>query len=418
MSDTERVRLVLVTGLHRTATEEVGDRLLRADPGVVVVHHDLRSLRDGIVRRRVRAAAGESVRLLELAHGCVSCTLREDVLPLLLRLARQPGTRRIVLHLDPAMEPEPVCQALATPSTDGAVVTDVVDIEAVVAVVDEGSWLADATGAKLLAEPGRDLDLVPDDDRTLAQIAIDQVAFADAVVVTGQTDNGWDAARLAAVFDRLVPDAPRAPLGNGRDLLDLLAGLPASARRGEVWDAHAPLLRGTPPLEPDCGVVLTLFSERRPFHPARLCEAIDVLLEGVVRTWGRVWVASQPDTVLWLESAGGELRVSTAGDWLAPADDGVWERTGAQRRAKAALDWHPRFGDRVQELAILCHDSPASDITATLHAALLTDEELAAGEAAWRDYPDPFGDGEAATEAPPVVLDRPDPITDNRKDSA
>lgn len=134
MSDAERVRLVVVAGLDRQATEEVGDRLLRAAPGTVVVHHDLRSMREGVVRRRVRTMSDESTETLELAHGCVSCTLREDVLPLLVSLAEQPGTRRIVLHLDPVVEPESVCWALATVPSGGGLVTDVVDAEAVLTV--------------------------------------------------------------------------------------------------------------------------------------------------------------------------------------------------------------------------------------------------------------------------------------------
>lgn len=406
MSDGERVRLVVVPGLDRRATELVGDRLLRAGPGGVVVHHDLRGLGEGTVRRRVRTTSEESTEILELAHGCVSCTLREDVLPLLVRLAGQPGTRRIVLLLDPAVEPESVCWALGTVAVGEVAVTDVLDIEAVLAVLDEGTWLADATGEACMEElADRGLDVIPDDDRTLAQVAIAQVAFADAVLVTGRADYGWAGARLAAVLDRLVPGVPRAPLGTGDELLGLLSRIPASARRGVVEDAHAPLLRGDPPLELRHGVALTLFTDRRPFHPGRLYEAIDALLEGVVHTRGRAWLASQPDAALWLESAGGGLRVGHAGGWLATADDEAWDQVDAQRRAKAALDWHPRFGDRVQELAILSHEADPDDITAALRAALLTDAELAEGESAWRHYPDPFGEWRA------------DPVTD-RKDSA
>jgi G3E family GTPase len=208
---------------------------------------------------------------------------------------------------------------------------------------------------------------------------------------------------------------PRARLDTA-DLPALIAAIPPSARHGAVDDAHAPLLRGTPPLEPDCGVTLTLFTDRRPFHPQRLHEAIDVLLDGVVHTKGRAWVASQPDVALWLESAGGGLRVGHAGAWLATADDNTWDRVDAQRRAKAALDWHPRFGDRTQELAILSHQAAPEAIVAALRAALLTDDELAAGEATWRHYADPFGSWHSD---PCDDLDVEDVSTyDSRKDSA
>lgn len=408
MSDGERVRLVVVTGLAREATGVVCDQLLHAGPGVVVVHHDLRGLGEGVVHRRVRTTTADSTETLELAHGCVSCTLREDVLPLLARLAEGADTRRIVLHLDPAVEPEPVCWELATVAVGEGAVTDLVEVEAVLAVVDESNWLADATGDEGMDELAhRDLDVIPDDDRSLAQVAVAQVAFADAVVVTGRAEDSWAAARLAAVLDRLVPGAPRGRLDA---VPDLLAGVPADARRGRAEDAHAPLLRGAPPLEPDCGIALTLFTDRRPFHPQRLYEAVDVLLDGVVQTKGRAWVASQPDVALWLESAGGGLRVGHAGDWLAAGGDEAWDEAEPGRRAKAALDWHPRFGDRTQELVILSHDASPGAITAALRDALLTDSELAAGEAAWRRYPDPFGDWRAEPSDVPVL--------DNRKDIA
>lgn len=404
MVDGERTGLVMVAGLVREAAAAVADRLMRAGPGVVVVHHDLRAVGGGLVHRRVRSTAGETSEVLELEHGCVSCTLREDVLPLLRQLAGKPDVRRVVLHLDPVLEPESVCWTLA----------DLVTVEGVLAVVDEGTWLSDATSEEDLAEVGRGLGVTPDEDRTLAQVAVGQVTFADAVVISGRAADPWTAARVAAVLDRLAPAAPRSRLDTG-DLLALLAAIPGSARRGAIDDAHAPLLRGEPPLEPDCGVVLTLFTERRPFHPQRLHEAIDVLLDGVVHTKGRAWVASQPDVALWLESAGGGLRVGHAGVWLTAADEQTWDRVGPERRAKAALDWHPRFGDRTQELAILSHQASPATIVAALRDALLTDDELAAGEAVWRRYPDPFGSWHTD---PCDDVERVELASDNRKDSA
>lgn len=372
MTDT---RLVLVTGLNRQATGWVANRLLKEEPGTVLVDHDLRALAEGIVRRHVRWGTHTEEETLELAHGCVSCTLREDTLPLLWRLTARADVRRIVLRLDPGMEPEPVCWNLHNALVGDTTIASRAAVEAVVAVVDEGEWLTAATGDEALG-------LTPDDDRTLAQVAVGQVEFADAVVLVGQAEDGWAAAQTAAVLDRLAPLAPRGVTVRG-----LLAKLPDNARRGAISDAHDPLLRGCPPLEPDSGVALTVFEARRPFHPGRLHRAMDVLLAGVVRTRGRLWVATQPDVALWLESAGGGLRVGHAGAWLAAVGDETWQRASPERQVKAALEWHPRWGDRVQEIAILSHDASPGHVHATLRDALLTDDELAAD---WEHYPDPF----------------------------
>ncbi|GGS15171.1 ribosome hibernation factor-recruiting GTPase MRF [Actinokineospora fastidiosa] len=360
----ENPRLVLVAGLPRDAGQ-VATRLL--GPRTAVVHHDLRQAAAGTVRRRLRVGwETDTTTVVDLAHACVSCTLREDVLPTIERLARQVDT--IVLHLDPMVEPEPVCRAVRA----------VMDVHAVITVVDEGSWLADASGD----EP---VPFAPDDDdRTLAQVAVGQAECADVLVLTGDADR-WTSARTAAVLDRLAPDARRVRLDSVT--ASVLARVRPDAERGEPVDIHGPLLRGQPPLAPDCGVTVTLFRERRPFHPERLHEAIDVLLEGVVRARGRLWVATQPDVALWLESAGGGLRIGEAGAWLAALDDRGWDRAPAHRRAKAALDWHPRFGDRVQEVAVLAHDADPEHLLAVLGRALLTDEEL---DGDWSALADPF----------------------------
>lgn len=342
---------------------------MRAWPGSALVRHDLRDPGRGVVRRWVD---GE-LTVLELAHGCVSCTLREDLLPLLERLGG-----RVVVHLDAALEPEAVC--LSVSRLD-------VRVEAVVTAVDRVTWLADATGADTLADRG--LSAGEDDDRTVAQVVVGQAEFADALVLVGEDDGP----ALDAVLDRLSPLAPRRHR-NALDVPELLAAIPEDARRGRVDDGFGALLRGQPPLEPASGVAVVHFVERRPFHPMRLHDALDVLLVGVVRTRGRVWVASRPDAALWLESAGGGLAVGNRGPWLAAVDD--WSEVPAERRAAASAMWDPCYGDRSQELLVITSTARAGEITAALRDALVTDEELALIDEV--EFVDPFAERHDETE--------------------
>jgi G3E family GTPase len=384
-----RVPLVLVSGLAPEPNDELAELLRRDRPGVAVVHHDLRQIGSGVVRRRIRLGPRDELTALELAHGCVNCTLREDLLPLLRRLARMPEVDRIVVRLDEAMEPEPVSWAIHHVLVGDRPVSDDVEVEAVFAVVDCATWLADATGDELLDE--RALQGSPEDERTVAQVALAQAEFADVLVLAGAAEDAWTAAKSVAVLDRVAPSVPRVEL-NRTDVAALFAAVPADARRGEVGDMHGALLRGQPPLHPDCGIELLAFTAQRPFHPERLHDAIDVLLDGVIRTRGRAWVASQPDVAFWIESAGGGLGIGHAGPWLASAGGPDWAEVSPERRTLASLRWDPVHGDRAQELVVVTDRATPEEIENALRGALLTDEELAAGEAAWRDYPDPFGE--------------------------
>lgn len=388
MTAKHRTPLIVTSGLSPDANRDLANRLRGSSRGTAVVHHDLRQVSSGVVLRTVWLGSSESHTTLELAHGCVSCTLREDLLPLLRRLAARPDVERIVLRLDESLEPEQVGWAIHHVLVDDRPVIEDVEIEAVVTAFDAGDWLHDALGDETMAERG--LPGSPDDERTVAQVALAQVEFADVLVYAGDLPDAWTLAKTNAVLRRVAPTAPIVGLSAvSRDVL--LGAVPHHARRGAAEDPHGSLLRGEPPLHTDCGVTVVPFSARRPFHPERLHEAIDVLLDGVVRTRGRVWIASQPDTALWIESAGGGLGVGRLGPWLDSPEAPSWEDVSRERRALASLRWDPFFGDRHQELVVITHDAEPRGIEAALRAALLTDEELAQGRDVWTRYPDPFG---------------------------
>ncbi|MER7013341.1 GTP-binding protein [Saccharopolyspora sp. NPDC000359] len=398
-TESSAMPLVMVAGIRADQVASTAEAVRCSDPaGTALVHHDLREVAQGVVRRLIRRGGTEQVEVLELAHGCVSCTLREDLLPLLRRLTAAPEVTRVVVQLDPALEPETICWALQHVEVDGRPLTTDVRVEAVITAVDAATWLADATGEEELVERG--IGGSPDDERTVAQVAVGQVEFADAVVLLGEADDRWTQVRTEAVIARLSPAAPRVrwepdprvPSESRLDVPGLLARIPGGARRGEVDGPYGPLLRGQPPLDTDAGVSTVLFEERRPFHPERLHEAIDVLLDGVVRTRGRVWVASQPDVALQVESAGGGLGVAHGGPWLASLAPEQCAEVSAERQVRASLNWDDYYGDRVQELVVIAHEADPQHIVRTLRRALLTDDELAAGEQAWAHYADPFGE--------------------------
>jgi len=371
-----RTPLVLVAG--QGGTDAVAGTLLRK-PGTMVVEHRF----DGQVVRRTLVVRrdGDSViaeEALELAHGCLACTIRNDLLVLLRKLHRRSDVDRIVVRLAPWLEPEPICWAINHTRVrvgpgyfDGPAARDVV-IAGVVACVETDDWLGQALGDAELS-----------DGRTVAQVVVGQAEFADLLVL-----NHPDPATLA-VLRRL---APRARITVGVDRVEMaLAHLDDDSRRGRSDHPHAPLLAGLPPLAADGAIRILEFSARRPFHPERLHAAVDVLLDGVIRTRGRLWLANRGDQVMWLESAGGGLRVASAGKWLAAMTSSEVAYVDPERRAFADLMWEHRFGDRHTSMTILACGADPVAIADALNGALLTDDEMAHPQS-WGRYDDPFGD--------------------------
>ncbi|ASW92380.1 ribosome hibernation factor-recruiting GTPase MRF [Mycobacterium marseillense] len=370
-----RTPVTLVAG--QRDTDAVVGALLQT-PGTLVVEHRF----DGHVVRRTTVTLSDGVLTshesgLELAHGCVSCTIRNDLLVLLRQLHRRDDVNRIVVHLAPWLEPEPICLAIkhvrvrvAPGYIDGPAALDVA-IAAVVTCVDSAAWLNQALGEDELG-----------DGRTRAQVVIGQAEFADVVVL--DRPNPF----VAAVLRRLSPRA-RVRVGAG-GIEDALRNLYRDARRGRSDDPHGPLLAGQPPLESRGPIALVEFNARRPFHPQRLHACLDLLLDGVIRTRGRLWLAGKPDRAMWLESAGAGLRVSSAGTWLAALTPNQLAGIDPARRAFAELEWDADHGDRHIAMTILVCGANVTEILDALNGALLTDDEFASCD--WTFGEDPFGD--------------------------
>jgi G3E family GTPase len=367
-----RTPVVLICG--QGDTNGVAEVLAQGN-GTVVVRHEY----DGqVVIRRVSTSAGTSAWPLELVRGCIACTVRDDLLILLRRISRRSDVNRVVVQLMPWLEPEPVCWAIDNVRVrvgpgyaDGPASLDV-RIQAVVSCVDVNHWLAQALG---------DDDL--SDGRTVAQVVVSQAEFADALVLT-EPDT-----QTLSVLRRL---APRARLTVGASRVETaLANLEPDSRRGRSDNPHDPLLAGQPSLIADGDVGLLLFSARRPFHPERLHTALDVLLDGVVRARGRLWLANRFDDVMWLESAGGGMHFEYAGRWLAAMSSNERAYADPQRVALAAPDWDDQLGDRHVSIAVLVCGAKPDEIVDALRGALLSTDEWSRPDE-WADFADPFGD--------------------------
>ncbi|TDB73133.1 cobalamin biosynthesis protein CobW [Micromonospora sp. KC723] len=391
-----RPSLTVLSGFWPAVTYAVARSLLAADPALLLVRHDLAEVREGTVHRVVRDSAGlvEDERIT-LAHGCVSCTLREDVLPTLARLARAHSGRDLLLMLPEVVEPEAVAAACAHCLVDGAPLADLLRIDSYVTVVAAEHLLDGLSSTDDLRALG--IQAADNDDRALADVVVRQIEYADTLVLWGDSPDGaYDTSRLAVLLQRMTPWATLVRVqGDHVDAGELTRQLRGTRRhRPETPGVLARGLEGyslgVHEPHPDCGVVSVVFRARRPFHPRRLHTVLEEVNADVIRSRGHLWLASQPETVVAWEFAGGGLGLGSLGRWLATLPDAHWDDVSDHRRLAAALDWDPYYGDRHQHLAFIGLELDPADLRRTLSRCLLTDAELADGEDTWRTYPDPF----------------------------
>jgi G3E family GTPase len=388
-----RSGVTVLAGFSSPAVEAVARVLLVARPDLAVVRHDISAIRAGRVRRTVHT--GRTVledETIELAHGCVSCTLREDVLPTLVGLARRRPGAGIVLALPPVIEPEAVAAACTGCAVDGTALTDVVRFDSFVTVVEADAIVSDLTSSDDLRH--RNLHAAHNDHRSVAGVAMSQIEYADTLVTWGAPDP-W----LRALLSHLAPWAVQVGVG-GSPLVDctgLADRLLDTARHRPGTPAMVTrALEGFPigveTTIDDHGVGTVLFRARRPMHPQRLHDALGDLAGEALRGRGHLWIASQPDTVLGWESAGGGVGLCSLGHWLAALPVDRWTQATDHRRLAADATWDPYYGDRHTTLAFVGIHLDTDTLTHLLTACLLTDAELADGADAWRHLPDPFVD--------------------------
>ncbi|MER8001078.1 GTP-binding protein [Streptomyces sp. NPDC095613] len=376
MRDEAGLPVVIVAGLHSEARRKVVDHLLRLVPDSVALHHDLSTATDGTVMRQVRDASGELSRGdAPLVNDCACCALREDLVPELERLADAGLTRLAVVELWDSVEPKGMAEVVVHHGGDAIRLTNVitaVDPALVLPFLGNGDDLADAG---LAAAAG--------DQRTVGDTWARQLEYAPvlAVVESEDADN-----EDRALLTQLHPTARQVSADSPELARLAFAGFDAEAAAAAQHPACALL-----PQEADeAGVTTFVWRRHRPFHPERLYQALEDLCCAAARSRGRFWLADRPDTLLAWDAAGGALCVEGAGPWLASLPDAAWEMVPPVRRAAAALDWHPKHGDRCQHLVFTSPGLDRDGLARVLEYCLLTDAEYTAGPEVWRRLPAAF----------------------------
>jgi len=328
-------------------------------------------------------------KLVEMTNGCICCTLRDDLLKEVSRLAREGRFDYLLIESTGISEPLPVAMTFTFADETGKSLSEVARLDTMVTVVDAAKFLDDVRSVDDLRD--RRLALDNDDERTLSDLLIDQIEFANVIVIN-KTDliQSEELARLEAILEQLNPEAEFVRATHGKvplhrilntTLFDLKAAETSAGWVKELNGIH------TPETE-EYGIASFVYRARRPFHPQRLETLTDQSFPNVLRAKGFLWLASRHDDLILFSIAGTTMTFEPQAQWLAvgPPDAEQDEET----REYIGKVWEPEYGDRRQEIVFIGIEMDRKAMEAQLNAALLTDEEMAGGPEAWKNLPDPF----------------------------
>jgi len=329
-------------------------------------------------------------KLVEMTNGCICCTLREDLLREVASLARQGRFDCLLIESTGISEPMPVAETFTFPDETGQCLGDIARLDTMVTVVDCLCFLRDYESTDSLADRGQ--ARAEDDDRCVVDLLIEQVEFADVLVLNKSDLVSPEALeQLRGILRALNPRAKqvvsrfgKVPFGSviGTGLFDF-----KEAQRAPGWLRE---LRGerTPETE-EYGIRSWVYRARRPFHPLRFKACIESEWPGILRSKGFFWLASRNDWAGSWSQAGPACRTEGAGLWWAAAPKNQWPDDEAEVR-EILRDWEKPWGDRRQEIVLIGQVADPFLINSRLNACLLTDGEMQTGPEAWAHFPDPF----------------------------
>lgn len=361
---------------------------------VAVIVNDMSEINidGGEVQRDVSLNRSEE-KIVEMSNGCICCTLREDLLLEVSKLAAEARFDYLLIESTGISEPLPVAETFTFRDEHGQCLSDVARLDTMVTVVDGMNFLPDYQASEDLASRGQILG--EEDERSITDLLIEQIEFADVLLIS-KIDLISQAERdeLMAILRRLNAQAEIIPMVMGEVPLEKILN---TGRFDFERAAQAPgwlkELRGEHmPETEEYGIASTAYRARRPFHPQRFFSFIDrPWLNGkLLRSKGFFWLASKPTDAGSWSQAGGLMRHGFAGRWWRFVPKNQWPQD-QESHVAIMQNWAPSVGDCRQELVFIGQNIDFSQLFAELDGCLLTDEEMALGVEGWRLLPDPFG---------------------------
>ncbi len=329
-------------------------------------------------------------RLVEMSNGCICCTLREDLLAEVRRLAAEGRFDYLLIESTGISEPMPVAATFDFIEESGDSLRDVSRLDTLVTVVDAFNFHRDYASRDFLADRGESLG--EGDVRTVVNLLVDQIEFADVIVLSKVDLVTSQALReVKAICRMLNPGARIVTAKHGEvplsEVLDTGRFDMLKAQSAAGW--RQALEFGKTPETEEYGVTSFIYRARRPFHPDRLMEVFNREWPGVWRSKGFFWLATRMHQVGTWSQAGAVVTHEWGGHWWAAIPPERRPQDLESRTALAAV-WRQPHGDRRQELVLIGKDMDQRALTTMLDSALLTPAEVQRGIKGWSRLPDPF----------------------------
>ncbi len=327
-----------------------------------------------------------------MSNGCICCTLREDLLVEVGAMAKAGKFDYLVIESTGISEPLPVAETFTFADEEGISLSDVATLDTMVTVVDAINFLKDYEEAKYLQETGEHLG--EDDERSVADLLIDQVEFADVILISKMDlADSADLERLQAILRTLNTEARIVPIKNGEVPIDQVIGTGLfDFERAQQAPGWLKEMRGEHiPETEEYGIGSFTYVARRPFDPEKFYNFLHNTKQygKLLRSKGYFWLATRPEFAGQWSQAGGIARYGFAGMfWKAVAEEN-WP-DDPEYRESIRESWEEPFGDMRQELVFIGQGLDQAAITSALDQCLLSDEQLLQGKQHWATLNDPF----------------------------
>ena len=390
-----RLPVTVLSGFLGAGKTTVLSHILNNRQGkkVAVIVNDMSEINidAGIVKNEVSLNHSEE-KLVEMSNGCICCTLREDLLLEVNKLAKEKKFDYLVIESTGISEPLPVAETFTFADETGVSLSDVAKLDTMVTVVDAVNFLKDYEEAKYLKDSGESLG--EDDDRSVADLLVDQIEFADILLVS-KTDlvESEDIEKLKAILKSLNTHAQILPISQGQvDVEEVLDTGLFDFERAQQAPGWLKEMRGEHvPETEEYGIGSFSFIARLPFHPERFHHFLHSTKQygKLIRSKGIFWLASRHKYAGQWSQAGGIARYGFAGMFWSSVPVNSWP-TDEESINTIREQWEEPFGDKRQELVFIGQSLDEDAMLKALDNCLLSEEELLKGESYWETLDDPF----------------------------